>query len=376
MPPWGMRFAPPMGMRVLVLNAGSSTLKWTLLDGANRATLETGSEAWEATELDRRAAQVRATLRGVSRFDAVGHRVVMGGSRFAKAVAIDRSVRADLERLAALDRLHMLPALAGIDAVSAEFSTLTQVAAFDTAFHSTMPEAAAGYGLPFEWSERWGIKRFGFHGLSVQYSLERARVLLDRTPARMIVCHLGSGCSISALAAGRSVDTTMGFTPLEGVMMATRSGSVDPGVLLYLQAHCGVGLEELKDALAKRSGLLGVSGVSGDLREVIGAMDAGSPRARLAYDRFIWTLRRAVGAMAGVLDGVDVLVFTGGIGENSARVRQDVASALSFAGLRLADQGSDRSDRLISAADSRVRALVINAREDLVILGEVLRTVS
>jgi acetate kinase len=357
-------------MHVLVLNAGSSTLKWTLLDGNDRSIVDAGSEEWTAPQLERRGEQIRATLRRVSRFDVVGHRVVHGGTRFTRATVVDAAVRAELEELAGLDPLHMRPALAGIDAVSAEAPTVKQVAAFDTSFHATMPAAAAGYALPFEWSERWGLRRFGFHGLSVQYSVERARVLLGRTPTRMIVCHLGSGCSITAVADGKSVDTTMGFTPLEGVMMATRSGSVDPGLLLHLQARCGVGVDELGDALANRSGLLGVSGVSGDLRRVLAS---DSPRARLAYDRFVWTLRRAVGAMAGVLDGVDALVFTGGIGENSARVRGDVAAALAFAGLRLEEEPGRAGDRLISASGSRVAALVVLAREDLVILDEVLR---
>jgi acetate kinase len=363
-------------MRVLVLNAGSSTFKWTLLEGRDGSTLEAGSEEWAAPELERRGAQIRSLLRRISRFDAVGHRVVHGGTRFVAAIVIDQAARAELETLAALDQIHMLPALAGIDAVSAEFPTVLQVAAFDTSFHTTLPAPAAGYGLPFEWSERWGLRRFGFHGLSVQYSLEKARQLLGRTPAKMIVCHLGSGCSLTALLDGRSVDTTMGFTPLEGVMMATRSGSVDPGLLLHLQARCGVGLEELRDVLANRSGLLGVSGVSGDLRQVLAAAEANAPRARLAYERFIWTLRRAVGSMAGVLDGVDALVFTGGIGENSARVRGDVSSALSFAGLRLASDLDSSADRLISANDSRVSVLLVHAREDLVILDEVLKLTS
>jgi acetate kinase len=362
-------------MIVLALNAGSSNLKWTLLDGNDRSTVHAGSEQWGQAALDRRDEQVRSALRRIPHFDAVGHRVVHGGTRFVGATVIDRAVRAELETIAALDRLHMQPALAGIDAVSAQFPTLMQVAAFDTSFHAGMPEPAAGYALPFEWSERWGLRRFGFHGLSVQYSVAQAEVLLGRVPARMIVCHLGSGCSITAVADGKSVDTTMGFSPLEGVMMATRSGSVDPGLLLHLQASCGVGLEELGDVLSHRSGLLGVSGVSGDLRQVMSAAEAGSPRARLAYDRFIWTLRRAVGAMSGVLDGVDTLVFTGGIGENSAPVRSDVAASLAFAGLRLRPDaaGASTGDRVISSEQSRVSALVIHAREDLVILDEVLR---
>jgi len=362
-----------MTARVLVLNAGSSTLKWTLFDGGTRATLDAGTEEWAGAPLPARAEQARAVLRRIGRADAVGHRVVHGGTRFPRATVIDDKVRDELELLAALDELHMRPALAGIDTVAAEWPQVRQVAAFDTAFHASMPAPAAGYALPAEWSEEWGLRRFGFHGLSVQYALAQAERLLGAAPARLIVCHLGSGCSITAVAGGRSIDTTMGFTPLEGVMMATRSGSVDPGLLLHLLARCGVGLDELRDALANRSGLLGVSGVSGDLRQVLAAADGGSARARLAYDRFVWTLRRAVGAMAAVLDGADAIVFTGGIGENSARVRTDVAGALAFAGLRLGADSAGTGDRLISDGDSRIAALVVYAREDLVILDEVVR---
>jgi acetate kinase len=269
----------------------------------------------------------------------------------------------------------MRPALAAIDAVSDLSPRMTQVAAFDTAFHAAMPAAAAGYALPHEWSERWGLRRFGFHGLSVEYAVARARALVRPVPARLVVCHLGSGCSLTAVAGERSIDTTMGFTPLEGVMMGTRSGSVDPGLLLHLLTRCGVGADELADALANRSGLLGVSGVSGDLRQVVAAADAGAARARLAYDQLIWSLRRGLGAMAGVLGSVDAVVFTGGIGENSAGVRSDMAQALAGAGLRLVAEGAQggSGDRLISTPDSAVAALVVAAREDLVILEAVVR---
>ncbi len=365
-------------MRVLVLNAGSGTLKWSLLAGRDRSTLESGDQPWGASEIEQRAEQVRATLRALSGFDAVGHRVVHGGTRFVSSTMIDRDVRGVLEAMAELDPLHMRPALVGIDAVKEAFPSLTQVAAFDTAFHADLPEAAAGYALPYEWTERWSLRRFGFHGLSVAYALDRTRALLGRTPRRMIVLHLGSGCSVTALANGRSVDTTMGFSPLEGLMMATRSGSVDPGLVLHLQRHCGIAVEELFDALESHSGLLGVSGISADLREVIAAKAAGSPRAALAYDRFILYLRRAVGSMAGVLGGVDAIVFTGGIGENSQRVRTDVASTLEFVGLRLeaSPLQAGPPDRLISASDSSVAALVVHAREDLVIFDEVCRLVA
>lgn len=360
-------------MRVLTVNTGSSTLKWALLEAADRSTVATGTEEWLAGPIEQRSEQILEVLRRIGRFAWVGHRIVHGGTRFTAATVIDSTVRAELEALTALDELHMRPALAAIDAVNAECPEVPQIAAFDTAFHATLPEAAAGYGLPFEWTERWGIRRFGFHGLSVQYSVAAARRLLGRAARKLVVCHLGSGCSVTAVANGSSVDTTMGFSPLEGVMMATRSGSVDPGALLYLQMCCGVDVEELQDALANRSGLLGVSGVSGDLRQVLAAVDTGASRARLAYGRFIWTLRRAVGAMAGVLDGVDALVFTGGIGENCGRVRSDVSAALAFTGLRLATEATGANDCLISATDSRVSVLVIHAREDLVILDEILR---
>jgi acetate kinase len=362
-------------VRVLVLNAGSSTIKWSVLDADTRASLQAGNDAWPSPDLERRGAVVRAIIRRATGVDVVGHRVVHGGNRFTGSIVVDADARAALETVAELDPLHMRPALAGIDAVSAELPSVMQVAAFDTAFHARMPEAAAGYGLPFEWSERWGLRRFGFHGLSVAYAVGRARALLGGTPPRMIVCHLGSGCSITAVADGTSIDTTMGFTPLDGVMMATRAGSVDPGLLLHLLAHKGVGVEELRETLETRSGLLGVSGVSGDLREVLAAADGGAARARLAADRFVWTLRRAVGSMASVLGGADALVFTGGIGENSERIRADVAAALRFAGLRLDDlaNGAGGGDRVVSAADSSIVALVIEAREDLTILDEVLR---
>ncbi|RYZ03340.1 MAG: acetate/propionate family kinase [Myxococcales bacterium] len=361
-------------MRVLVLNTGSSSLKWTLL-AADKRILAGGSEPWRAEDSATRGGQVRAALEQAAPFDVVGHRVVHGGKRFQQAVAIDASTREALEELSAFDPEHMQAALMAIDAVTASFPAVAQVAAFDTAFHATLPEASAGYGLPQEWSERWGLRRFGFHGLSVAYAVERVGELLGAIPRYLIVCHLGSGCSVTAVEGGRSVDTTMGFSPLEGLMMATRSGSIDPGLLLYLQEHCHVGIAELRETLTKRSGLRGVSGISGDLRQVLEAADGGSVHAKLAYERFVLSIRRALGAMAGVLGGADALVFTGGIGENSARLRRDCVSALRFAGLELAEgpNVSSDSDGDIATTGSRVRCLVVRAREDLTILKKVLR---
>jgi acetate kinase len=360
--------------RVLVLNTGSSSLKWTVFR-ADKAVVAGGSESWAAEDDAARSDQMRAALVGAPKFDIVGHRVVHGGTRFREAVVIDESVREELARLSHLDPEHMHASLAGIDAVGAAFPLVPQVAVFDTAFHATLPEAAAGYALPFEWTEQWGLRRFGFHGLSVAYAIERAGELLGESPSRLIVCHLGSGCSITAVENGRSIDTSMGFSPLEGLMMATRAGSIDPGLLLYLQERCGVTTGELRQTLTSRSGLLGVSGASGDLRQVLEAADSGSARARLAYERFVLSIRRALGAMAAVLGGVGAVVFTGGIGENSGRVRRDASSALGFAGLELAESAnaSSNADQDISVPGSRIRVLVIRSREDLAILKDVLR---
>jgi acetate kinase len=363
-------------MRVLVLNAGSSTIKWSVLETGNAATVvDAGDNEWASSDLSRRSEQIRAIVRRSPGLGAVGHRVVHGGVRFTGPTIIDAAARAALEGLVDLDPLHMGSAIAGIDAVTVAAPAVPQVASFDTAFHAGMPAASATYPLPFDWSDRWQLRRFGFHGISVAYSVERIRAMLGRLPSRTLVCHLGSGCSITAVLDGRSVDTTMGFTPLEGVMMATRSGSIDPGLLLHLQRRAGIGPDELLETLDSRSGLLGVSGISGDLRRVLQAADQGSARARLAYDAFIWSVRRAVGAMAGVLGGAEVIVFTGGIGEHSDRVRADVAPALGSEGLMLDRPAnlSGRGDRIVSSARSPVTAIVVEAREDLMILSDALR---
>src|SRR5919202_4152538 len=258
--------------RVLVLNAGSSSLKWAVLDAATEAVAVQGTESWAEQDPMRHAA-VQALLHRLPAVDAVGHRVVHGGATFRAAVVVDADVRAAIAELAVLAPLHNPAALAGIDAVAEAWPALPQVAAFDTAFHATMPDAAALYPVPWDWTQRFGLRRFGFHGLSVLYAVRRARELLGEVPRRLVVCHLGAGCSVTAVQEGRSVDTSMGFTPLEGVMMATRSGSLDPGLLLYLQQHQGVSVAALDDGLNDRSGLLGVSGVAGDLRAVLAAAD-------------------------------------------------------------------------------------------------------
>ncbi len=359
--------------RVLVLNAGSSSLKWSLLDAGAETVEAEGNEDWKGGKEAARAALDR--LRHLPAPQAIGHRLVHGGLRLCQAVRLDEATRAALSGLAEIDPLHTGRALELIDAAIETFPDIPQIAAFDTTFHATIPDAAAIYAVPYEWTRDWGLRRFGFHGLSVAYAVRRAKEILGQVPARLVVCHLGSGCSVTAVREGRSVDTSMGFTPLEGVMMGTRSGSLDPGLLLYLERQHGMDAASLEEALNQRSGLLGVSGVSADLRKVIEAADAGNERARLAYEIFVHTLRRAVGAMTGGLGGIDALVFTGGIGEHSARVRQDVATALAFAGLTLDTAKNDAAgrDAEISTPGSSVRALVITAREDLSVLAEVRR---
>jgi acetate kinase len=349
-----------------------------VLDAATEALVNQGATSWEGTEGGRHEAALSAVLSDLPHVDAVGHRVVHGGATLREAVVLDARTRQLIADLAELAPLHNPAALAGIDAGMAALPGVPQVAAFDTAFHATIPEAAAVYPIPWAWTQRFGLRRFGFHGLSVQYAVRRSRELLGTLARRMIVCHLGAGCSVTAVEDGRSVDTSMGFTPLEGLMMARRSGSVDPGLLIYLLKHAGLAFPDLDRGLNEDSGLLGVSGVSSDWRAVEAAATAGNARAELARAIFLHRLVAAVGAMAATLGGLDALVFTGGIGENSVEVRAAVAAGLSFAGVRLGAVLADTTgggDRDVAAADSSVRVLVVGAREDLTVLAEVRRLV-
>jgi acetate kinase len=360
---------------VLVLNAGSSSLKWMVLDSTAEAVHEHGTASFKGIEHGQHAAAIAAALTDLPAVDAIGHRVVHGGARYREAILVDDQVRASIGELAELAPLHNPPALAGIEAASRRFPGIPHVACFDTAFHATLPESAALYPLPWEWTQRWGLRRFGFHGLSVQYSAGRVAEILGRVPRRLVVCHLGAGCSVTAVAEGSSVDTSMGFTPLEGLMMVHRSGSVDPGLLLHLLDQRGVSVADLDHGLNEQAGLFGVSGVSADMRAVLAAADRGHERARLAVDMFVHRAAATIGAMTATLRGLDVLVFTGGIGENAAPIRGRVTGALGYLGVDLDLQANSAAapDLDIAAPDSAVRVLVIAAREDLVILREVKR---
>ena len=326
---------------MLTVNAGSSSLKLALVvDGERTADEEVDARPGEVD----RAGLERFASQG---FDCSSHRLVHGGPRFTEPTLVDDQVRRDLDSLVDLAPLHTPQALTALDAVRELAADRPAVACFDTAFHAGMPAAARTYALPWEWIERYDLRRYGFHGLNHAYVARRAAEQLERPieDLRIVSCHLGAGASLCAIAGGRSVDTTMGFTPLEGLVMATRAGNVDPGLLLWLQRHAGLSADEVDDALERRSGVAGLSGGSGDMRELLEAVDSGDERARLAYEVYVHRLRGLIAAMAAALGHADVLVFTGGIGEHSERVRGDAVARL--------------------AAVAGAEVLVIEAREDL-----------
>ena len=361
--------------RILVVNAGSSSLKLRLLDGADTLV---ASRDLDAPGGRSDPAETEAALTALGDADAIGHRVVHGGERHDRAVRLDRDVIRELEGLVPLAPLHQPASLAAIDLVGRLRPGLPAVACFDTAFHATLPPAAATYALPAAWRERWGLRRFGFHGLSHAWASRRAAALIGRPveDLRIVTCHLGAGASLAAVAGGRSVDTTMGFTPLEGLVMATRSGTVDPGLLLWLQEQAGLSAAEIGDALEHRSGLAGLAGIAGgDLRAVLEAADAGDAAAVLAVEVAIHRLRAGIASMTAALGGLDVLVFTGGVGEHAAVVRARAVGGLAFLGLRIDgaanDAATDGVDREIGARGAPARILVVAAREDLQIAREV-----
>ena len=363
-------------MRVLVLNAGSSSLKLSLVDTDGTTFFDRDFEAPEG-RVDEAA--LASAIRGLEGIEAIGHRVVHGGPRYPTSVRIDAGVIAYLITITDLAPLHLPGALAGISATRELLPRVPAVACFDTAFHSRMPAAASTYAIPDEWRERYGIKRYGFHGFSHAYAAARAAQMLGRSPheLRVVTCHLGSGASLAAVRGGRSVDTTMGFTPLEGLVMATRSGTIDPGALLYLQRHAGMSEATLTEALDRGGGLLALAG-TGDMREILSRIAAGDDRAELAFDVYIHRLRALIAAMAAAMNGLDALVFTGGVGENAAPVRAATVAGLRFLGLEVGPtlNAGLAPDIDISAPAARVPTLVIKAREDLEVAREVERVLA
>jgi acetate kinase len=307
--------------------------------------------------------------------DAVGHRIVHGGTRFREPVILDEDVMRELEDLVELAPLHQPKSLAAAAAVSAVLPEVPAVACFDTAFHATLPAAAATYALPAAWRERWELRRYGFHGLSHAWAARRSAQLLGRSELRLVTCHLGAGASLAAVRAGRCLDTTMGFTPLEGLVMATRSGSVDPGLLLWLLEREDVTVGEMAESLEHESGLLGLAG-TGDMREVVSGATGGEPDAELAFAVYVHRLRAGIAAMAAAIDGLDALVFTGGVGERAPAVRARAVADLGFLGVTVDPDANEQvnGDRDIGRPDARVRVLVVQSREDLEI-GRMVRSV-
>ena len=363
-------------MKTLVINAGSSSFKCWFQDVPDQLPNGRMEPAWKAQA--GASANLESLLRGLwegerkaidspGEIAVVGHRIVHGGAKYRASVLITPEVRAGIAEQAEFAPAHnhiQLEAIATIDRV---IGNVPQVAVFDTGFHSTMEPSAYVYPGPYAWLEQ-GIRRYGFHGISVQYATRRSAELLGR-PAnalRLIVCHLGNGASVTAVAGGKSVDNSMGFTPLEGLMMGTRSGSIDPGIVTHLLRRFGYTADQLDEILNKKSGLLGISGLSGDMREILEGIRKGNERARLAYAIYAHRLVRETGAMLGVLGGVDAIVFTGGIGENCAPLRQAVCEHLHFLGLKLdlARNSAPKLDQNVAAADSAVQVLVIRADED------------
>ncbi|MFZ0172587.1 MAG: acetate/propionate family kinase [Acidimicrobiales bacterium] len=357
-------------MRVLVVNAGSSSLKLRVLGEADEIIVAFDLPAPGGRA---EAAALSDALAACSQVDAVGHRIVHGGTEFTGPVLIDDGIVARLHALIDLAPLHQPKSLAALHAASSALPNLPAVACFDTAFHAGLSPAAATYALPEEWRRRFNLRRFGFHGLSHAYASRRAAELLARPveELRTVTCHLGAGASLAAVAAGRSVDTTMGFTPLEGLVMATRSGSVDPGLVLWLEEHVGTPPAELAFTLEHRSGLLGLTGTA-DMREVVAGAKTGDADAQLGLDVYVHRLCGGIAAMAAAMQGMEALVFTGGVGENASEVRALAAGALGFLGVHLDEQANagGEPDRLVSAPGGAVSLLVVAAREDLEIARE------
>lgn len=393
-------------MITLALNAGSTSLKFGLFDdtpepllagqidwsGGNRqaATLtlrprEAAAGVSSVAAEDDRAATACAIGAAVEAADGeaiglIGHRVVHGGAEFWQSVRLDRPIRTAIARLGPLAPLHNPPALRVIEAAEATLPGVPQVAVFDTAFFARLPLPAILYPVPFEWYQNWGIRRFGFHGISHAYCAARTAEFIGRDPAslRIVTCHLGGGCSAAAVHHGLPVATTMGFSPLDGLMMGTRCGSVDPGILLHVQREFGVSPADLDHALNHSSGLLGVSGLSPDLAVIEAAAAQGDARARVAFDLFANRVRGAVGSLATTLGGLDALVFTDRIGENSPALRAAVCEGMDFMGLRLdpAANLAARADADIASADSTARILVLHTREELMIAREARRVLA
>ena len=389
-------------MNILVLNCGSSSVKYKLIDTVTRDVkaeggvekigmadsflkfrLSSGDKKVLHLDMPEHTSAVRNILNlltdkehgcisSFDEIDAVGHRVVHGGEKFNKSVLIDADVELMIKDCYDLAPLHNPANMTGIEAIKAILPKVPQVAVFDTAFHQTMPDRAYMYALPYELYERYGIRRFGFHGTSHRYVSARVCEILGVDPAKqkIITCHIGNGGSITAIKGGKSVDTSMGLTPVEGLMMGTRSGDVDPGALTFLMEKEGLDAKGISNLVNKLSGVKGVSGVSSDMRDIDAAIKAGNDRARLALEMYTHRIVKYIGAYAAVLNGVDIIVFTGGVGENQSGTRSDVCRSLGYLGVEINDEVNDKirgAEAVISTEASKVKVVVVPTDEELMI---------
>ncbi len=399
-------------MIILVLNCGSSSLKYQLLDMKNdevydllakglveRIGMETGCLKHNAAgkeqlvkemPIENHTVGIKAVLEALldkeygvlttlEDIEAVGHRVVHGAEEFVCSQLITDAVVAQLEKCSVFAPLHNPANILGIKAVSAVLPDVPQVGVFDTAFHQTMPSYAYMYGLPYEYYEKYGIRRYGFHGTSHKYvSAKGAKFAgLDLECSKIVTCHLGNGSSIAAVVNGKSIDTTMGFTPLEGLIMGTRSGSLDPEVVTYIQEKEGLTAAEMSHVLNKKSGFLGLSCISSDARDLDNAANEGDPKAKLTLKKLTYEITKYIGAYAAAMNGVDLIVFTGGIGENNSRLRRRVCENLAFLGVKFDyDANAVRGvDTIISAPDSKVKVALITTNEELMIARDTMNIV-
>lgn len=385
-------------MKILVINAGSSTLKSSLYDFPDQRLLWESTVDWmrsqivvksfngaiskeivsSSTQLETLSHLLStiwqgdtAVIEDIKEIEAIGHRVVHGGQKYSQPTRITQQVKDEIAKLSSLAPIHNPANLNGIEIAQKIFGEkVPQYAVFDTAFHSSLPDESSIYPGPYAWQER-GIRRYGFHGISHQYCAHRTAQILNKNldSLRLIICHLGNGCSLSAVRNALSIDTTMGFTPLDGLMMGTRCGSVDPGILLYLLQQENYTCEQLDQELNYQSGLKGISGISSDLREILSEIQKGNSRAKLALDIYIHRLRSSIGAMLASLGGLDALVFTAGVGENSPLVRSLACDGFEFLGLEIDRQLNENKpfDQDISDINSKIRVLVIHTQEDLAI---------
>ena len=388
---------------ILVINAGSSSHKCSLFGTERFELLWEAHLEWKENFRDAHLtasdihgkkisqkitiASTREGLKAIfeslklpAHIVAVGHRVVHGGEKFIQTTRITPEVKKTIGELSYLAPLHNPANLEGIEAAEKHFGDLPQFAVFDTAFHATLPEEALTYPIPYEWRKK-GIRRYGFHGISHHYCAKRAAELVGRPleELRIINCHLGAGCSLAAIKGGKSIDTTMGFTPLEGLMMASRSGTIDPGIIFYLINHLKMQPEMIEKALNSRSGLLGVSGSSEDMRDIIQESSKGKKQSELALNVFLHRLRSFIGAMTASLQGIDLLVFAAGIGENSAFIREKTCEGLAYLGIELQPRENakeSRKDWVISTPKSRVQVAVVHTQEDLAIARECIAQLS